>query len=413
MTLKGLSVTDPHPEEGASSDTVLREAHPPRTRLRKLAFPVGALLTLGGLFAAGYVPKLHAREQLVASMATPAARTVSVIKPKPLPGERVLKLSASLNPYEQTQLHARASGYLRRWAVDLGEHVQAGQLLAEIETPELDRELDQARSRLVESEAAVTLAQASQSFAEATLKRYADLASHKLTSKQELARFESEAQIAGAQVQVAEAARSSLSSNVKRLQQLKSFARVEAPFAGTITARHVERGSLVTAGVTPLFELASVNPLRITANVPQTWALGIENGLLAKLSVAEYPTRTFAARVARSAGKLDAASRTLHVELEVDNPDGALMPGMFGSVELSLRSAHEVVAIPSNALLTGKEGTRVAVVDDDGRVSLRTVLVERDNGAEVELAGGVGAHERIVANASSGLRDGTLVKPAK
>lgn len=167
----------------------------------------------------------------------------------------------------------------------------------------------------------------------------------------------------------------------------------------------------MTAGGAPLFELASVDPLRVTVDVPQSSALGVTSGLEAKLSVAEYPTRKFSARVARNAGKLDTGSRTLHVELEVPNPQGELLPGMFGSIELSLPNAHHAISVPSSALLNGKEGTRVAVVGKDGRVQLRSVQVERDNGAEVELTSGVTLAERVVVNPGSGLRDGTLVKP--
>jgi RND family efflux transporter MFP subunit len=390
-----------------------RETFEGRSRLRRVGWFAVALLGLGGLFAAGYLPKLHARERLIASTAVPGVRTVRLIEPKPTPVQRALRMSATLIPFEQTALHARANGYVRRWLVDLGTQVKAGQLLAEIDTPELDRELEQAHSQLAQSEAGLTLAHAERDFAQATLQRFRELAANKLTSKQELERTQADANVAEARVQVAEAARLSLRSSSDRLAQLKAFARVVAPFAGTITARQVERGALVAAGGTPLFELSRVDPLRITADVPQSWALGVQQGLEAKLSVAEYPTRQFAARVARSAGRLEPSSRTLHVELEVPNPKGELLPGMYGTIELTLAGSHPTFTIPSSALILGSEGTRVAVVDDANRVQLRAVLVERDNGAEVELASGLSATDHVVVNPSSGLHDGTQVKPTR
>ncbi|HEY6880246.1 MAG TPA: efflux RND transporter periplasmic adaptor subunit [Polyangiales bacterium] len=384
----------------------------PRTS-RRIAWFLLAGCVLGAMFAAGYLPKLHARERLTASVAPAPLRAVVLATPKPLPRERALRISATLKPFEHAALHARASGYVRRWLVDLGAHVKTGQLLAEIDTPELDHELDEALARLVESEAELSLARASRDFASATLRRYRELAANKLTSTQELDRCQAEMDIAEAKVQVVAAQLASLTSNTKRLEQLKSFARVAAPFDGTITSRQVERGVLVSASSAPLFELASVDPLRVSAAVPQSWALGVQAGIDAQLTVAEYPARKFAARVARSAGKLDESSRTLYVELEVPNPQGELLPGMFGSVELTLRSTHDAFSIPSSALLTGQEGTQVAVVGEGDRVALRPVLVQRDNGAEVELAEGVSERDRIVVNPGSGLREGSVVRPAR
>jgi membrane fusion protein (multidrug efflux system) len=199
---------------------------------------------------------------------------------------------------------------------------------------------------------------------------------------------------------------------VRRLFSLKSFARVLAPFAGTITQRSVQRGSLVSAGTgSPLFEIASVHPLRAIVHVPQSLLTGVVKGLLAKLVLPEHPGKTFAAHVTRSAGRLDDKTRTLEVELEVDNPDGRLLPGMFGNVLLALESAHDVFIVPATAVLSSKEGTRLAVVGPGGKVKLVEVVIARDHGAEVEIASGLTGNEDFITNPAPSLSDGSTVRP--
>jgi RND family efflux transporter MFP subunit len=187
---------------------------------------------------------------------------------------------------------------------------------------------------------------------------------------------------------------------------------VLAPFAGTITQRSVERGSLVSAGTgSPLFEIASVQPLRAIVHVPQSLLTGVSKGVEAKLVFPEHPAKSFAAHITRSAGRLDDKTRTLQVELEVDNPEGHLLPGMFGNVVLALESAHDMFIVPATAVLSSKEGTRLAVVGPGGKVKLVEVVIARDHGAEVEIASGLTGNEDFITNPAPGLTDGSTVRP--
>lgn len=418
MSPPSLSATEAGADASTLPSSELAREQPPARRetssKRAALFVVLSVLGFGALFLAGYLPKRAQNAKLAASALAGqrVAHEVSLVKPKLLSRERALKLPATLDAHEQTVIHARANGYVRRWLVDLGERVKAGQLLAEIDTPELDRELDQARAGLSESEASVELARASREYATSSLERYQQLTQRKLTSAQELERYQAEARVNDARVQVAEAERASRVANLRRLEQLKAFSQVSAPFAGVVTSRTIERGALVSSGVaSPLFELATVDALRVTVDVPQSWAPGVRTGHSAQLALPEYPDRRFEARVARTAGRLDAKSRTLRVELEVPNSDGKLLPGMYANVELSLATAHDLYTVPASAVLAGKDGTKVALVDASGRVHLRSVLVERDNGSEVEIASGLSGDDQLIANPGLGMRDGAQVRP--
>ncbi|MET0342084.1 MAG: efflux RND transporter periplasmic adaptor subunit [Polyangiales bacterium] len=393
-----------------------RVAHPDRARARRtLRVVIAVGLALTGLFLLGYLPKRAQRARLEA-VSTAQARAVSrvaTVAPKRSPRSRPLKLPAQLEAHEHTVVHARANGYVRRWLVDLGDAVDEGQLLAELDTPELDRELEQARAHLAQADAALSLARASHAFSRSSLARYQALGERKLSSAHELEQYQAEAEVQEAKVRVADAERASQAANLRRLEQLKAFARVLAPFAGTITARTVERGALVSAGAgSPLFEVARLDPVRVTLDAPQSWAVGVKPGLAATVGVAEYPGRTFQAKVARTAARLDPKTRTLRVELEVPNADGALLAGMYGSVGLSLEQAHDVFVVPANAVLASREGTRVATVGEGGKVKLRPVTIERDNGAEVEIAEGLDGSEKLIANPSPAIVEGAPVEPS-
>ncbi len=389
--------------------------HPPRARPRRtLRVVIAVSAALSGLFLLGYLPRRAQRAHLeaVSTAQAKAVRRVAVVAPKRSPRSRPLKLPATVEPREHTVVHARANGYVRRWLVDIGEPVQEGQLLAELDTPELDRELEQARAHLAQATAALSLAHASHTFSRSSLARYQALGERKLSSAQELSQYQAEAEVQEAKVRVAEAERASQAANVRRLEQLKAFARVLAPFAGTITARTIERGSLVSAGAgSPLFEVASLDPVRVSVDAPQSWAVGVKPGLAAAVTVAEYPGRSFEAKVARTAARLDPRTRTLRVELEVPNHDGALLAGMYGSVGLSLELAHDVFVLPANAVLASREGARVAMVSADGKVKLKPVVIERDNGAEIEISAGLDGDEQLIANPSPSIVDGAPVAP--
>ena len=372
-------------------------------------------LLFAALFLAGYLPRRERLLRLVEQRTKPIVEQgpqVGLAKPKPADRKQGLSLPTTLVAHEQTVVYARADGYVRRWLVDLGDQVKAQQLLAELDTPELDRALEQARAGLAQSAAALSLAQASHTYTVSDLKRYEQLTDRKLSTKQELEQHQALAHVDAAKVQVAEAEQTAQAANVRRLEQLKSFAKVFAPFAGTVTERSIERGSLVSAGTgSPLFEIASVFPLRAIVHVPQSLLTGIQKGLSAKLVLPEYPGEKFTAHVTRSAGRLDEKTRTLQVELEVDNADGRLLPGMFGSVLLALESAHNVFIVPATAVLSSKEGTRLAIVGPEGKVKLVDVVIERDRGAEVEIASGLTGNEDLITNPAPGLSEGATVRP--
>jgi len=393
----------------------LASALPGQRGGRRTWLTLGALsLLLAALFLAGYLPRRERLLRLAEQRTRPPEQSarVGLAKPKPVDRKQGLSLPTTLSAHEQTVIYARADGYVRRWLVDLGDQVKAHQLLAELDTPELDRALEQARAGLVQSDAALSLARAAHAYSESDLSRYQQLTNRKLSTRQELEQHEAAARVDAAKVQVAEAAQSAEAANVRRLLQLKSFASVLAPFAGTITQRSIERGSLVSAGTgSPLFEIASVSPLRAIVHVPQSLLSGVQKGLAAKLLLPEYPGKVFAAEVTRSAGRLDPKTRTLQVELEVDNAERRLLPGMFGSVVLALESSHDVFVVPATALLSSKEGTRLAVVGPEGKVKLVEVVIERDRGAEVEIASGLTGNEDLIINPAPGLTEGTPVRP--
>lgn len=403
MTIRDATEVDvPKPKAVAVEEIAPRE--PKGRRIRAIRWTALLTIALIGLFLAGYLPRRAARERLVTraeAQEKTGTSAPATVKPKRLERTRPLKLSATLAPHEQTVVHARAQGYLRRWRADIGDHVDAGQVLAEIDTPELDRELEQARASVVQSEAALTLSRAAHDFSRSSLERSVTLSGRKLTSTEELEQHQAAAHVDAAKVQVAEAELTAQRAALKRLEQLKAFSEVRAPFAGTITSRTAERGALVTpGGSAALFELESLDPLRIIVDVPQSWTQGVKRGATAKLSVPEQPAHRFEAKVARTSGRLDARTRTLRVELEVPNADGKLLPGMYGTVELSLETAHEVYVLPASALVNGRDGSKVAVVGQDRKVRLIPVVVERDNGADVEIALGLEGTETLLANPS-------------
>jgi RND family efflux transporter MFP subunit len=313
---------------------------------------------------------------------------------------QTLALSGTLQGYVQSPIAARASGYLKRWTKDIGARVQAGELLAEIETPEIDQQLAQAV-------AARDQAAAGLQFARSTVARWEGLRQKDVVSQQELDERRSNLQQAQANLASAEA-------NVQRLRQLEGFKRVVAPFAGVITRRNVDVGDLIDAGgasTRPLFLLSQTDRLRVYVNVPQSVAPLVKAGQPVVVTQAELAGRRFAGQVARTAGAIDTATRTMQVEVALDNPEGVLLPGAYVQVTLPL-AASTRVAVPTNALLFRPEGTQVATVNAQGRITLRKVELGRNTGETVEVLAGLAANERIVLNPPDSLADGDVVAVA-
>lgn len=405
----------PHSVNPAAADDLGFDLPEPATlsKTRLLTFGVIGAGVLGAAFLFGYLPKHHAQAELVeASKAEgESALRVEVIAPKSLTSDHAIVLTGSVRPLEETVIYPRADGYIQSWLVDIGDKVKEGQTLAVIETPELDQELDQARAQLAQAQAAVLQASANHDFSKANLERFKQLVPAGVASQQDLDKGQAQSSVDEAGVTVAKANVAVQEANMRRLVKLKSFANVTSPFAGTITSRTVDRGALVSAGnATPLFKVATIDPVRVLIQVPQDIASGIKTDISAKVSVREFPGRAFDGIVAHSAGALDSGTRTMLVEVRVPNPKNELLSGMYSEVALTLPSSHRVFELPATALMNDSKGLRVAVVDADNKLHLATVALERDAGATVQVSSGLTGSERIVKIASSELVEGRSVE---
>jgi len=360
---------------------------------------LGTAGVLAALFAVGFVPRWRANAALTNSVRDQRP-TVSVISSQRPANDGNLVLPGSTQAIQDAALYARTNGYVRSWNVDIGAKVEAGQLLAEIETPEVDQELNQARANVAQAAANYDLARA-------TLIRWQKLLNEKVVSPQEYDQNKSGADARAADLEVAKA-------NVKRLEELQGFEKVVAPFSGTVTARNIENGNLVAAGSTgqtaPLFRIAQTDILRIYVSVPQTQSRAIMPGQTATVLVREIPDKTFNAKVVRTAGAIDPASRTLLTELQLPNADGQLFPGMYAEVKFALPQDARTLLVPGNAVMVRSDGPKVLVVDPKQAVRSRAVKLGRDLGDKVEILSGIDPAEPLVANPTDTLRDGVEVK---
>ena len=374
-------------------------ARPPNTapapRLGRYALVALALIVVALL--AGLLPRRRARQELAQLTRELAVSTVIVVSPKPGTPEPMLALPAEARPEAEAAIFARAGGYVKHWLADLGTSVTNGQLLAEIDAPELNQQLLQARADLALAEAAHALAQT-------TADRWRELRRNALISEQEASEKLGE-------LATRAAAADSARANVRRLEELQSFERVVAPFDGTITARNLDVGQLIVAGAgRELFHLAQTRTLRVFTRVPQTLAGDIAPGVIAELIFAELPGRTFTAKIVRTAGALDPGSRTLLTELAVDNARGEILAGAFGQVRFPTTAGKTKLTLPSNTLLIRAEGPFVGLVDAHGKVELRPVKLGHEFATSIEVLDGVGATERVILNPSDSLLSGTTVR---
>ncbi|HEF5873774.1 TPA: efflux RND transporter periplasmic adaptor subunit [Burkholderia cenocepacia] len=388
----------PPAARGATPDT------PPPRRGRTLAVPLAAVALAAALLALGIVPRIEARAAQRAQVAAQQALPVSVIVPGAAPADQTLTLPGSVAPYADASIYARTSGYIAHWSADLGTHVKAGQTLAQISAPDLDAQLRQARA----DEAS---AQANYDYAKSTAQRWQDMLKTQSVSQQD-----TDTKVADMNAKRAMLA--SAQANVAHLAELVSYESVTAPFDGVITARNVDVGTLVTAGGTPgspglsgeLFHLEQTDTLRVFVDVPQDSATGVSAGTQVYLTTPQYPGRRFAARVARSAGAIDPVTRTLRVEIDVDNRDGVLMPGAYAQAHLVLPSAAPALDLPVSALLFRPNGVTVATIDANGRTALKTVQIGRDFGTRVEIVAGLAATDRVIDNPGDAIAAGEVVK---
>lgn len=383
------------------------------SRTQVFAACTALVLVLGGVFAVTYLPRRNARAALEAGVkaAETTAPRVEVLAPKVTSSDRSLVLPGSIRPLEETVVYPRVSGYVRKWTVDIGDKVEEGQVLAEIDTPELDRELMQASAELTQAKAALLRAEASRDLSKSNLARYEKLVPAGVASQEDLEQRQGQARVDAASVTVAQASITSASANIQRIRDLKGFAKIIAPFAGTVVSRSIERGALVSAGNgTPLFRIAATDPVRVFVGVPQDIAPGVKVGAKAMVAVREFAGQSFEGTVARTSGALDAATRTMNTEVRVPNPDNKLLSGMYAEVSLTLPLPHRVLEVPATALYNDAKGLRVAVVDAENKIRFVPITVERDTGATILVSTGLEGSERVVKLANVQLVEGTTVE---
>ncbi len=371
-----------------------------RGRFSEIALIIGLVLVLGGLFAIGLWPKWNALKVAQAEAGKDDLQAVSYVPARRGNGTVELTLPATLYAMQETTIYARTNGYLKRWLVDIGDQVKMGRVLAEIEAPEVDREMDQARASRAQVRANLDLAKI-------TAERYAALLKEEAVSPQEVDEKQGVYAARSADYAAAEA-------NLRRLEQVKSFQRVIAPFSGTITARNVEVGSLVQAGSASssgwLFKLAQTETIRVHVAVPQSSMRLIKPGMTVDLVVPELGDHAFPAKVMRNAGAFDAATRTMIVEMHVPNRGGPLLPGMYAQAKLNLVNPQPNLQVPINALMVGGEGARVATVDANGVIQIKPVKIGRDLGKEVEIVAGLTENDRVINNPRDSLVNGLKVR---
>ena len=371
---------------------------PSGPRLGKLFFT--AVIFALGAFALGFFPRSRERAVVRNETRELAVPTVDVTSPEPSKAAPPLLFSGEVKALSEAAIYSRANGYVRRWLVDIGAHVEKDQLLAELDTPEIERDLAQGRAELTQAEAA-------RSLAETTAKRWTEMRAAKTISPQEADEKVGDLALKRATAQAAKA-------KVQRLEEMFGFNKITAPFSGTVTMRTLDVGQLVTAGAgRELFHIAQANKLRVFVRVPQNYARSVAVGQTAEVAFTELPGRTFEGKIVRTAGSLDAASRTLLTELEVDNAKGELLAGSYAQVRFTDATPDAVLTIPANALLFRIEGTMVAVVGADHHVALRKITTGRDFGQIVEVLSGITLANRVVINPPDSLVEGSEVRPSE
>jgi membrane fusion protein, multidrug efflux system len=376
---------------------------PPAPRGRGSILIGAALLVL---VTAGIVTLLARHTETIAlARDTEAASvsTVAVVHPKATTDGGLLALPGNMQAYEESPIFARTSGYLVRWYKDIGSKVQKGELLATIDTPEVDQQLAQARATREQVRAQLELAKVSSSRWESM--RQAGVVSQQDADQQTSGYRQSEANLNAA------------AAEVRRLEQLESFKRVEAPFSGVLTRRNVDPGALINAGAgstgQALFVIARVDPLRVFVNVPQAYSQTIKPGAKASVTLQEFPGQTFPGTIARTADAIDPATRTLLTEVDVPNRDGKLLPGSFGQVHFASTKKVGSLTIPVNAMLFRGEGPRVGVVNQNNQVNLHPIVIGRDFGDTIEILGGLDPTDAIIINPSDSLEEGQKVHVAQ
>ena len=361
-----------------------------------------ALLIVAGIVVGGVLPRVKARAALKSATNDLAIPTVSVAHPQLGAPQTEIVLPGNIQAFTDSPIYARTNGYLKKWYVDIGARVKANQLLAEIETPEVDQQLDQARADLNTAEANFALSKI-------TADRYQDLLKTDSVSKQEVDNAYGD--FAAKKAMVASA-----QSNVKRLEELQSFEKIYAPFDGVITARNTDIGHLINSGAgapaTELFHIAAIQELRVYVNVPQQYSPSAKPGLTADLTLQELPGRRFRGTLVRTADSIDLATRTLLVEVDVDNRSGELLPGAYAEVHLKVPAGTPALILPVSALIFRSDGLQIGTVENGNRAALKNVVLGHDLGSQVEIVSGLTADDFVITNPPDSLVSGEIVRIA-
>jgi RND family efflux transporter MFP subunit len=388
-----------------------------------------ALLTIGLIvvgFFVGYLPRQR-REEVLAAESRDAVKSLPLVNLAKVSRSRALSqlvLPGNIQAVMEAPVLARATGYIRKRYVDIGDRVKTGQVLAEVEAPELDQQilqatagLEQTRSAVQQSEAALQQGRSNENLARVTAQRWDNLQKRGVVSRQENDTYQAQYVSQQASVQALEKAvaamRSTVSAaeaNLARFNQLKTYQTVRAPFEGVITLRNVDTGALVTEGNTLLFRIAQTGSLRAYVNLPQSDSDSVRVGQQAVVTVAELPERKFQGTVARTANALDPATRTLLTEIQVPNPDGRLMPGMFAQVDLAVPRKNPPLMIPGDTLVVRSDGPQVAVLQPDGTVHFALIQLGRDYGDHLEVLAGLHEGQDLIVNPSDAVREGVKVR---
>jgi RND family efflux transporter MFP subunit len=367
-----------------------------------LVILVAIAASLVPLIAYGIYSRVHAEALLTRASEENAVMLVRTIQPRLGAPSEELVLPGNMEAYTDTPIYARTNGYLKRWYVDIGAHVKAGQLLAEIETPEIDQQLRQARAQLATAEADSRLSKS-------TAERWKNLRKTDSVAPQETEEKVSDMESKNAMENAAQA-------NVRRLEQTQSFQKIYAPFSGVITARNVDIGDLINAGSSgtakEMFHLAAVNQMRVYIQVPQMNARAVQPGTLVDLALPEMPGKLIAAHVVRTSNAMDLASRTLRVEADVDNTAQLLVPGEYVQVHIKLASPSSTLIVPVNGVLFRSEGISAVVVHGD-HVELQPITIGRDFGDELEVTSGLSANDRVVINPPDSIVAGQKIQLAQ
>lgn len=393
---------EPRPSDG---DHDVRLQRPTKNYSGKAILGIFAFSAAGfaGLFLLGWMPRQHLAAELEASAQRirTALPTVRVAKPRLSAAISSVTLPGDVQAMEEITIYPRTTGYLKRWLVDIGDEVQEGQLLAEIDTPEVKAQFLQSKAALAESRANLERAKAAEKLAIINVNRARGLVEKQAVAQQQLDDAQNALEVAVANVKLSEATIESNEASVQHIQELLSFCEIRASFAGTVTARHVDTGKLMTSGNgtgQAIFQIARTSPVRVFVNVPQNFAPGVSDGLKAEIIAREIPGRLFEGFVTRTARAIDPVTRTLLTEVQVPNEDHALLTGSYVQVRMDVSRQHPTLIIPSAALIFNSDGNQVAVVGPDQQIQLRSVRVAEDFGSEIGISTGITAEDDVVIN---------------